>query len=100
MNRQLEEMWRVTRKVLMIGFFGRGVDILKECVYKISEIKPEVGYNYPFYWSYYTKSAILDVLNHLPRFDCLKTEQVKFEGDPNHPDYRVFYVAKKKKEEK
>ncbi len=92
----LEEMWRVTRKVLMIGFFGRGVDILKECVYTINEIKPEVGYNHAFYWSYYTKTAILDVLNRLPRFDCLKTEQVKFEGYPNSPDYRAFWIVKKK----
>ena len=92
----LEEMWRVTRKVLMIGFFGRGVDILKECVYKINEIKPEVGYNHAFYWSYYTKTAILDVLNSLPRFDSVTTKQVKFEGYPNSPDYRAFWIARKK----
>lgn len=92
----LEEMWRVTKKVMMIGFFGRGVDILKECKYSITEIKPEVGYNHAFHWSYYTKTAILDVLNSLPGFDCLKTEQVKFEGYPNSPDYRAFWIAKKK----
>jgi len=92
----LEEMWRVAKKVLMIGFFGRGVDILKECVYSISEIKPEVGYNHAFHWSYYTKTAILDVLNRLPRFDCLETDQVKFEGYPNSPDYRAFWIARKK----
>jgi len=94
-KRVLGEMWRVTKKVLMIGFFGHKVDEAKECEYKIAEPKPDVGYNYPHYWSYYTKDAILDVLNKLSGFNGLKTEQVKFESYPDSADYRSFYIAKK-----
>ena len=92
----LSEMWRVTRKVLMIGFFGTAVDRAKECDYKVSEINPAVGYNYASYRSIYTKTAILEALNQLPKFDCLQTDQVKLEGGSPIPDYRAFYIARKK----
>ena len=43
----LVEMWRVTKKALMIGFFGNAVDTNKECIYGLNPVNPQVGYNIP-----------------------------------------------------
>jgi uncharacterized protein YbaR (Trm112 family)/ubiquinone/menaquinone biosynthesis C-methylase UbiE len=92
----LTEMSRVTKKALMIGFFGNAVDTNKECVYGLNPVNPAVGYKYPHWWSYYTKDAILDTLSKLQDFDRLEIDHVKFEGHENSPANRTFYKALKK----
>ena len=92
----LTDMWRVTKKALMIGFFGNSVDYRTECDYRVSAINPKVGYNYASYWSYYTKEAIQNVLKNLPNFDTLQIDHVKFEGHEESTDSRTFYKALKK----
>lgn len=87
----LKEMWRVTRKLVMIGFFGHSVDVATDLKYLISE----PGTHGPVHWSYYPKAEIIRVVSSLPRFNDLKTERTKFEGYPDHPDYRAFYIAQK-----
>ncbi len=92
----LKEMWRVTKKALMIGFFGNAVDTNKECIYGLNPVNPKVGYKYPHYWSYYTKEAIQNVFNAMPNFDQLIIDHTKFEGYENAPTQRTFYKALKK----
>jgi len=88
----LKEMWRVTRKLVMIGFFGHAVDIKTDFSHKISE----PGTYGPVYWSYYPKTAITRIFNNLPRFNNLRTEKVGFEGG-YRIDYRSLYIAEKKR---
>jgi len=95
----LTEMWRVTKKALLIGFFGNSVDTRKECDYQLNPINPEAGYKYTHYWSYYTKEAIQDVLCNLPEFNNLQIDHVKFEGHEDSSDSRTFYKALKKQKE-
>ncbi|OGD45934.1 hypothetical protein A3K79_03540 [Candidatus Bathyarchaeota archaeon RBG_13_46_16b] len=90
----LEEMWRVTKKVLMVAC-GISADTVKECRYNITEIRPEVGYKYASQSSSYTKASIVDALSNLPRFDCLKTDDIKLEGESSS-GYRVLFMARKK----
>ena len=93
----LTEMWRVSRKALMIGFFGDSVDTNKKCEYKLNPINPKVGYSYAHYWSTYTKEAIQNILYNLPNFDKLEIDHVSLEGYENFPEHkRTFYKATKK----
>jgi len=92
----LTEMWRVTKKALMIGFFGNSVDTSKECIYGLNPVNPAVGYNYPHYWSYYTKESIQNIFNKLPDFDQIIIDHEKFEGLEDHPARRTFYKVLKK----
>ena len=90
----LEEMWRVTKKVLMVAC-GISADTVKECRYTVTEIRPEVGYKYASQSSSYTKASIVDALSNLPNFDSLKTDDVKLEGESSS-GYRVLFMARKK----
>jgi uncharacterized protein YbaR (Trm112 family)/ubiquinone/menaquinone biosynthesis C-methylase UbiE len=92
----LTEMWRITKKALMIGFFGNAVDTNKECIYELNPVNPKVGYNHPHWWSYYTREAIEDVLSKQPNFDRLIIDHVDFEGHENTVHKRTFYKALKK----
>jgi len=88
----LHEMWRVTKKLMMIGFFGHAVDTATKCTYKLSP----PGSHGPVYASSYPKAVIVHTISSLPGFDDLKIEHVDLEGYPGHPHYRSFYIARKK----
>ena len=91
-KKALEEMWRVADKKMMIQWWGSNIDIAKQCKHK----KGNEGTDFNVYWSYYTKNQIMAVINNLPDFDGLTTEQVSWEGLPNEPSYRAFWVIHKK----
>lgn len=88
----LEEMWRVADKKMMIQWFGSNVDTAKQGWHK----KGNEGTDFNVYYSCYTKAQIMDVIGNLPDFDGLTTEQVSWEGLPNEPSYRAFWVIHKK----
>lgn len=92
----LTDMWRVTKKVLMVAC-GISADTVKECRYSVTEIRPDVGYKYASQSSSYTKASLVDALSNLPRFGCLRTNDVKIEGDSSS-GYRTLFVARKKTE--